>query len=230
MLDAGLFLRAGLGCIAVLALLGTLAAYLASGRAAEEPSLALRAFLLDEEQNLPTFFAFGLLICCSLLLGLIGAQAFLLRQRFRFHWALLAAVFFLIAFDEAAMLHEKLNGPLRAALGASVWSGWAYFPWVIPAGSLVALLALLYLPFLRSLAAPYGRLFVAAGALYVGGALGLEMLGAAHYEAHGGPTFGYHLVTTAEETLEMLGLAVFAYALMRFLAGRGGVCLGFRAG
>lgn len=225
-LDAGLVLRATFGCLVAIVLLGVLASYALVSQAGV-PKLVISAFLLDAEANVPTFFSFGLLVFCSLLLALIGARAFLARQPFRFHWALLAALFFFIAFDEAARVHEKLNEPVRAALDVS---GWMHFAWVVPVGGLVAVLALFYLPFLRSLPAPFGRLFVLSGVLYVGGALGAEMAGAAYFEVHGTGTFVYQLMTIVEETLEMLGLAVFANALIRFLARQdGGTRLGIRA-
>lgn len=226
-LDADFFLRAAFCCIVVFMVLNLLAAY-ALVSEADVPMLATRAFLLDQEANLPTLFAFGLLVFNSILLALIGARALLAQQRFRFHWALLAALFFLLAFDEAASLHERLNEPVRAALGTS---GGFYFAWVIPVGGIAALLAFSYLQFLHALPAPLGRLFVLSGALFVAGALGVEMLGAAYYEANGKLTMTYQIIATAEETLEMLGLAVFAYTLMRFLARlKGKVCLGFRPG
>jgi hypothetical protein len=69
-----------------------------------------------------------------------------------------------------------------------------------------------------------------SAALYIGGAVGLEMPGGAYAEAHGIATFGYQFFAAVEETLEMLGLTVFAYALMRILARRHGtVSIGFRA-
>ena len=214
-LDAGVFLRAALGCIVVLAFIGVLVVILDHLREEGVPRLILRGFLLDAEANVPTLFAFSLLLFAAALLAAIGAGAFLARERYRFHWALLAALFFLVGYDEAARMHEKLNDPVGAALGGS--SGMAHFPWVIPAGGLVAALTLIYLPFVRDLPAPIGRLFVLSAALYVGGALGVEMLGAAHAETHGVYELTYYLITTVEETLEMLGVAVFAYALVRFL-------------
>lgn len=226
-LDAGIFLRAALGCIAVIVALGLVAAY-AFVSEADVPRLVIRALLLDAEANIPTFFAFSLLVFCGILLALIAARAFLARNEFRFHWALLGGLFLLVAFDEAASLHERLNEPVRVALDTS---GALHFAWVIPLGGFVALLALVYLRFLRDLPAPFGKLFVLSGALYVAGAIGVEMLGSAYHQASGNRTFAYQLITIAEETLEMLGIVVFAYALMRFLARRDGrVCLDFKAG
>ena len=225
---ARVFLRASLGCIGVLVGIAVLVSYLAYFREAAVPRVVLHAFLLNEEQNIPTFFAFSLLLLCSALLTLIGARAHRAQQAFSLHWVLLAGLFFLGAFDEAARLHERLIGPIRGALDTS---GWMYFAWIIPAGALVAVLAVVYLPFLRALPPPFGRLFVLSGALYLGGALGVEMPGGAYYERHGDQTFTYQLITTVEETLEMLGLTVFAYSLMRFLARRAeSVRLGFREG
>lgn len=221
-LDAGIFLLAALGCIAALVAVGLLVAHLGYGRETGLPDVILRGFLLDEEANIPTFFAFSLLVLCSALLALIGVRAILAQRAFRFRWTLLAASFLFFAFDEAASVHERLIVPLRTAFDAMGFdaTGWTYFAWVIPAWGIVAMMALFYLPFLRGLPEPCGRLFVLSGVLYVGGAVGVEMPGGAYYEAYGKQNFTYQLITTVEETLEMLGLTVFAYALMRYL-GRG---------
>lgn len=63
-------------------------------------------------------------------------------------------------------------------------------------------------------------LFVLAGALYVGGALGVEALSGRQEWLHGGHTAGYHAVITVEELLEMAGLVVFIFALLDYIGRR----------
>jgi hypothetical protein len=60
-------------------------------------------------------------------------------------------------------------------------------------------------------------LFVLAAALYVGGALGTEMVEAVYVEAHGRGTLAREAICCVEELLEMLGVVVFAYALLDYL-------------
>jgi hypothetical protein len=57
-----------------------------------------------------------------------------------------------------------------------------------------------------------------AAALYIGGAVGLELVGGRYAEMHGLKNLTYSMIATAEETLEMAGVIVFIYALLRYIA------------
>jgi hypothetical protein len=82
-------------------------------------------------------------------------------------------------------------------------------------GAAAALLAAFaYLRFLLALPFRIGAIFAVAGALYLGGAVGMEIAAGG---AAGGTKAGL-LLGTLEETLEMAGLILFGYALLRFLA------------
>ena len=63
-----------------------------------------------------------------------------------------------------------------------------YFAWVIPATALLILLAIGFLPFFRSLPAETRRLFLVAGAIFLGGALGAEVIGVPTSQASGAAT------------------------------------------
>ena len=56
-----------------------------------------------------------------------------------------------------------------------------------------------------------------AGAIYIGGAIGMEMLGGYFVEVYGQKSFVYFLISTIEEFLEMFGIAVFIYALLSYI-------------
>jgi hypothetical protein len=69
-------------------------------------------------------------------------------------------------------------------------------------------------------------LFVLAGAIYVGGALGLEMVGCHHrYPLHApnptdweaSKTMTYAVINHAEEFMEMTGAIIFVYALLSYV-------------
>ncbi len=87
----------------------------------------------------------------------------------RLRFALLGVLFFYISLDDFTTLHENANSWFNL-------DGIFYFGCVIPAGLIVAVLGLAYIPFLESLPAKSTRRIVVAGILYVGGALIIELL------------------------------------------------------
>jgi len=168
-----------------------------------DPEGSLRAGLsLSYEGNLPTWYATVLLWSAALGLARIAANE---ASAERPHWWGLAAVFALMSLDEAVELHESLGG---AAL-----SGVLYFSWVIPGALLTALFAWTYWGFWRRLPVPTRRGFAVAAALYVGGALGMELPLGAWVEVHGDENLVYGLLDFVEESLEITGLSVFLLAI-----------------
>jgi hypothetical protein len=93
-------------------------------------------------------------------------------------------------------------------------TGSLHYAWIIPAGICVALFVLGYLRFLAKLPAKTRRLFLLAGAIFVGGALGIEAVSGKHASLHGEQNLTYHLIIAVEELFEMAGVVVFIYALL----------------
>ena len=89
--------------------------------------------------------------------------------------------------------------------------------WVVPAGILVAILAVAFSGFLWRLPRRTRVLIAGSGCLYVGGALGVESVGGYFAETAGTDRLGYSILTTVEELLEMVGVVVFVYALLLHL-------------
>ncbi len=168
-------------------------------------------FSLSYEGNLPTWYSSALLLACAVTLGVIAPSA---PPRERRYWSLLAAVFGYLSIDEAVGLHEQLNELVH--LGGAL-----YFGWILPAGAAVLLLGLAYLRFLWQLPADTRRRFILAGVLYVGGALVMEIPLGLWTEAHGDAGLGYSLIDFVEESLEMIGAALFLLALLRHAAAHG---------
>ena len=168
-------------------------------------------FSLSYEGNLPTWYSSALLLACAVTLAPIAAAAPPGQARY---WSLLSAVFGYLSIDEAVGLHEQLNEVVH--LG-----GPFYFGWIIPAGAAVLLLGAAYLGFLRALPAGTRHRFLVAGALYVGGALLMEIPLGLWTEARGDGGLGYALIDFAEESLEMTGATLFLLALLRHAARHG---------
>jgi hypothetical protein len=60
-------------------------------------------------------------------------------------------------------------------------------------------------------------LFFVSGSLFVLGAIGFELIGGQHADMYGTNNITYEIITTCEELLEMLGIALFIYTLLSFM-------------
>ncbi len=172
------------------------------------PGWASELFSLSFEANVPTWYSTCLLFACGVLLALSAARA---GAETRAHFAGLAALFVYFSLDEAIEIHEHLGGSLGT-------SGVLYFDWVVPAAAFVAVVGLAYARFLFRLLPETRRGFVLAGALYVSGALLMELPLGAWTERAGDDNLGYALIDFVEEALEIAGASVFAWVLARHLA------------
>jgi hypothetical protein len=180
---------------------------------------------LGGELNVPTWFSASVILLCGLVLLWI-ARATAIREAGDVRaWAVLGVIFVGLSMDEASAVHE-LFSPMFAgtmvALGERVGGIFVAlgergdrYAWVIPGTVATFVLGVIYLRFLWRLPARTRWLFVLAGAIFVSGALGFEMLGGRYAEIHGPRTIGFVALMTIEETLEMIGMSLFLYALLR---------------
>lgn len=177
-------------------------------------NLIIRAFDLDYERNIPTFFSSVLLLISASMLGSIAAVKKKEQDSYTLHWTMLSVIFLFLAFDEIVSVHEHLIEPLRSALHLG---GVFYYAWVIPGILAVVCFAVLYFRFLFHLPKRSRFLFSIAAILYIGGAIGGEMIGGRYAFLHGVYNFSYSMLTTVEETLEMAGILVFIFGLLCYV-------------
>ena len=170
-----------------------------------------RRLNLDSEASVPAYVSSALLLAAA---GLLALTARVTGAGWRSAWGGLAAVFVLLSMDEAMMLHESLVEPVRAALDTS---GAFYFAWVIPGTLFVLVVGALTVPFLMRRPPWLRTLLIASGAVYVGGALGLEFVGGALTSAGLNGSWVYVAVATVEEAAELAGVSLFIYALLLHL-------------
>nr|WP_290228386.1 hypothetical protein [Trichocoleus desertorum] len=173
-----------------------------------------RLFNLDYERNIPSWYASISLLACSVLLATIAKTQPKETRPKAGDWWTLSIIFLFLSIDELASIHELFINPVRNTLGTT---GIFHYAWVIPYGGLVLLLGLRYVKFLAQLPARTRRSFVVSGAIYIGGALGMEMVGSWHVTLYGQQNLAYALIMSVEETLEMLGIVVFLHALLTYL-------------
>ena len=175
---------------------------------------------ISGEDTIPSWFSTMMLSWCALLLGVIAVRKRQDRDRFARYWIWLAIIFLLLSMDEAAALHELTTRRIREFLGLG---GFLYLAWVVPASIAVGIFCLIFLKFLWNLPGDLRRLFIIAGVIYVGGALCLEMVAGWHLDRYGKSHVSYTILQHAEETMEMLGVVIFIYALLKYIRDHLGV-------
>jgi len=186
-------------------------------------------FNVGEEANVPTWYSSFILLLSSLLLAVIAAFKKSQADRYTLHWIVLSAISLVMAVDETAMLHEALGETVATVLGFVGYSpsGLLYAAWVIPGAVFVFIVALAYLRFLFDLPKRTRLLFLVAGALFLVGALGLEMLSSRLSSLYGWENLEsmpdkvkivIAVQTAMEEFFEMSGVVVFIYALLSYIS------------
>jgi hypothetical protein len=104
---------------------------------------------------------------------------------------------------------------MRSLLGAGEL-GIFYYAWVVPAFALIVVLGFFFLRFAFWLPVKTRTSFFLAAFLFVGGAIGIELIGGWFDEVYGYDNLSYNLISTVEESFEMAGLIVFIRALVEY--------------
>ena len=154
--------------ISIVALAGLAVEIARAGFGWNDPYDLTGLFSLSYEANVPTWLSACMHATSAVLLALIASGKRQGNAPFVRHWWGLSIVFAYISIDELATLHEGMNSwfDLPGAL---------YFGWVIPAAFLVSIFVLSYWRFLTHLPGITRFRFIRAGAVFVGGALGVEL-------------------------------------------------------
>ncbi|NEQ40335.1 MAG: hypothetical protein F6K40_30525 [Okeania sp. SIO3I5] len=174
-----------------------------------------RIINLDREMNIPTWYSGLMLVFCGLIIRGIFTIKKSQSDRFWRQWQILSIIFFILAIDEIASIHEILIiDDLADALNLpSFW----HSVWVIPGTILVAIFIWKYWKFILYLPKQLRRYFLIAISLYIGGALGMEMVGSYYDGIDGQQNLIYAMLATIEEVMEMMGCVVFIYSLLTYL-------------
>ncbi|HEX6811233.1 MAG TPA: hypothetical protein VF384_06400 [Planctomycetota bacterium] len=164
-------------------------------------------FGLGAERNPPTLYSTVALLVVAGLLLIVARHS----KTDRLYWWVLGVTFVFLALDETMGFHEKLVEPVKGALKTS---GAFHYAWIIPYGLAALAFGIAFSRFLLRLPRHTAKRFVVAGAIFVMGAVGMEMVGGAVIEQDGAKSWSYWSAQTAEEMLEMLGVLLFLYALV----------------
>lgn len=175
-------------------------------------------FSVNMEETIPTWYATLLLFVAAVLLGFITAMKQRNRDPYFRHWLGLTIIFLYLSMDEGAVIHEMFVDPLETTFNTT---GYLTFAWQIVFVPLVILVGLFYLRFLFHLPPRTRNLLILAGGLYVGGAVVIEAISANQWYLQGGVSFLYLAIATVEELFEMLGVVVFIFTLLSYVAAMG---------
>lgn len=159
-------------------------------------------FDLDEESGLGTWYSALNLFFAGQLTLLAVKFNWYTTDKMKLGWIFLAIGFHILSIDEVAGFHELLNTVVTI------------YHWTIFGAVLVAFLFLLLLPFLKELPVRTLILFLISGAVYVGGAVGVELFTVIYEDNDELNTLEYNLWNTLEEGMEMSGVVLYIYALL----------------
>ena len=213
-----------LGTIAFLLLANLAVIYLRFVRGFEHLRGFIHGFYFDAEANFPSLYSALAIFLCSVLLWLIGSLQREKASKHSFYWKFLSIVFVFLAMDEFGSLHEYMIQPLRGLMDrSSMDSDYLYFAWFIPYTIVVVIIGLVLFRFLFKLPSRTRWLFIIGGAIFIAGAVGMEMVGGKYWAAQGWAIDGsddvdlqYALIITVEELLEMVGIVIFVFALSEY--------------
>ncbi|NQV73717.1 hypothetical protein HQ496_11390 [bacterium] len=167
----------------------------------ETPWYLLQMFDVNEEHNLPTWFSGFNLAIATTFLWIASREKRMANDSMSGRWTVLFAVFCFLSIDEIAGIHESINSVVEPT--------WAY------GGAVIALvLGIYFIPFLKSLPRKTLIAFVISGAIFVGGAVGMEIVG----EPMDSDSLIYNLTTMVEEGMEIFGIILFTKALIQYLS------------
>jgi hypothetical protein len=176
---------------------------------------------LDGEHNLPALWSTLQLAFAAMMLSLVAHQASGVASTETRYWWILAAVFAFFSIDENISLHERSGAVVRSLIpGTAVMLG---FEWALLFIAIAPIIGLLFLRFWLRLPRRTRFLSGLACFLFLGGALGVELLTYVRIAYFPGvwPVF-----TPLEETMEMTGVSVLIYCAADLIRWRGELVIG----
>ncbi len=172
-------------------------------------------FNMDKEVNIPTMFSCTLLLFCAVLINILEKGLGGQKRQIKVKWFYLKWLFVFLSLDEGLQIHEIFIIPSIKNMLPPIIS----IVWVIPYGIFVFFAAIYFLPLIRSMPHKIRNMTLSSGVIYISGAMGFEVLGSylvrtGDIKLHG---ISYGLISTLEETLEMVGIIIFIYTLLIYI-------------
>lgn len=170
-------------------------------------------FDMDKEMNFPTYFEVLLLLFSSVLFFLAALVKKKITGSYFYNWVILSFIFLAMSADEFISLHEQTTQFFR---GSKI-GDYIHFGWLIPATIFLVVFIISYAKFFFSLSSRFKKLFFYSAAVFVWGAMGMELCSGIYQNHYGQHNTIYYLLTNFEETFEMLGLVLLIYSLLHYI-------------
>jgi hypothetical protein len=176
-------------------------------------------FYLANENNIPTYFSAFILLVSAALLKTVALFKKNENDKYSHHWSVMSLIFLYLSIDEAASIHEILTRPLRENFNLS---GIFYYSWVIVGVAVILIFSIFYYKFWFSLPVSTKYRFLLAAAFYVSGIIVMESIGGDYVFINNidlteMDNLVYAMLTTIEESFEMIGVIIFINALLRYI-------------
>lgn len=176
-----------------------------------------RLFDLNREANIPTWYSSLILFISACLLFFISYYKGAKDSNQKF-WKTLAFIFLYLSIDELSSIHEDFNNPVRSLLHLG---GVFYWSWIVPAILILIILFFYFFRFIISLPKETRNLFILSAIIFVGGAVGLEMIGGLLSSEGMRNSIPHRIETFFEEVMEMTGVLIFIYSLIKYIKSEG---------
>lgn len=165
-------------------------------------------FNFGSEANLPTIFNVFLLLFTSIIIFLIFLNIktnIIIRK----YWLGLFFLFLYLGADEGWVIHERLTTSLRDLINFK----YAFF---ITAPFLILPVVLIFIRFLFLIPKNLIKWIIIAATIYLLGAAGFEIISMLYKKAYGGG-FILEIISTFEESIELLGIIIFIKFLLKYI-------------
>jgi len=184
---------------------------------------------LDLEKSVPTLYSVFLMLLCAITLWIISKQEIRKKTGLGIYWRGISLIFFFLAIDEGTRFHESVGDLVESLMHSNTLpvqpEGFLYWPWIIPYSVFCLAVGLIFIPFLIKLPKRSRNLFILAGAIYLAGAVMIEVISAREANLFGLNSIIYWFLYTIEEFLEMSGIVLFLYALLDYMVKETGQVL-----
>ncbi|WP_137681751.1 hypothetical protein [Aurantiacibacter suaedae] len=213
------YLFASLGALVVLGTAADLWLATYPGPVTQE---VLHRFSLVRDLSIPSWASSIVMLTCAIALSLTAWSESRTGSPFARGWWIISFAFFALSLDEIVMVHE-LSGIIlqRAAPGVEELGGIFHYSWVLIAIPVVAFFAAIMFRWFLVLGRRTQMQFLLSGAIFLSGAIGLEMAGAALDAATSENGMTYFMLTSIEESLELLGISLFLLAILERFSEKG---------
>lgn len=198
----------------VLSLMGQYLRFFTSYR--EMLDFAIHEFHFHGQNNFPTYYSMALAAVAVLQMIFLGIRSIVRRERFVFHWMLMAAIFIFLAFEETLELHKQLGEAIREQVQIDL-TGYLNFAWYLPVILGLILLLLVYLPFLRDLSPRQRARIILGGLVFLVGTIGMESLGSRLISDGLITFFQFVMLANVIELVKLIGISIYAAVLMQII-------------